>query len=146
MFWITIIIGIVLPIIVKMTVDIIVDHVSFLAALTSAASFFFDMRIWGVPYLVANTIPFIFLAFLLKSQIGKKSNTSKPYILRVSEAIGAWVLTVGFSFLIHLDVSIPNSSTESLAYLFIPYYEIVTILLGYGLGKLVGKIILKIKS
>lgn len=142
-FWGTIAIGVALPIGVMVVVEFILNRGDFLFAFRSTTLFFFsDFTSLGFLYWVFHSIPFIFLAFLIRSQLGEKADTSKPYILRLSKMIGSWVVMVGFSLFMNIGVLISDSSTAALAYLFIPYYEIIAILVGYGCGWLIGKVIL----
>lgn len=143
LFWGTIAIGMVLPIVVMMTINLIFDSLNFLDAFNAIISSFFDgITSLGFIYWVLHSIPFIFLAFLIRSQLGEKVDSPVLYILRLSKVIGAWVVTIGFTLYINIVVLISDSSTAVLAYLFIPFYETVAILVGYGCGWLVGKIII----
>lgn len=146
LFWGTIIMGAVLPIAVMVAVDLIFRRSDFLSAFISAISFF-SGDLWGFLPWVIHNIPFIFLAFLIKLRIGKNAGDSEPYIIRLSEVIGAWILTVGFDLTMNIDmwISISGSMWAPLAYLFISFYEIITILVGYGGGWVVGKIIVGVR-
>lgn len=148
-FWGTIVMGIIMPISVMIAIEIILSHADLLSALRFGISHLSGhyILLW-----LLHDIPFIFLAFLVKSLLSDKVKLSKPYMLRLSEAIGAWVVTVGISFWMNLDVwssiALLSSgfSTAMLAYYFYPFYGILTILIGFGIGWIIGKIIEKVKK
>lgn len=141
LFWGTIILGMTLPIIVMAIVELIFSRKSFFSAFISAVSFFSN-DLWGfLPWLL-HSIPFVFLAFLIRSQLQEKTESPKPSVLRLSETLGAGIVMVGFSLFLNLSIWIWNTSTAVLAYFTFPFYGIISILVGYGGGWVVGKIIL----
>ena len=103
--------------------------------------------------LVWNDIPFIVLAFLVKSHLDRIKNQSpQVYIQRISKIIGAGIAVFGTVFFIHLIIWIevfsnsPGSSTAGLVLLFIPFYALILMPIGYVCGWLAGRLILWIKK
>ncbi len=144
LFWITITLGLVLPIVVMVAIDLVLNRSDFLIALRGIIPFFTSG--WGL-LCILHDIPFIALAFLIKSRLSEK-NDREPYVLRLSEIFGAYIVTLIVSLWMNLDVwisitlSSPGFSTASLVYFFFPFYGTLAILVGYGGGWLVGKLIL----
>lgn len=145
-FWGTIILGMILPIIVMISVDLVVSHGNLLITLKSSIVSFWHN--WGLVLILLHDIPFVVLAFVIKSRLGEKVYASEPYTLRLSETIGAWIVIFIVGFWMNLDVWISLASLSSgfstaiLVYFFFPFYGIIAILVGYWSGWLVGKLIL----
>jgi hypothetical protein len=142
-FWSTIILGLLLPLVAMAAVDIIKDAKTITAILKDIVSFYFhDYTDLGFLFWLFQSLVFVALAFLVKSKLEGKAASSEPSALRYSEAICAWVVMVLFSVSMNIDILISSSSTAALGYIFIPFYEVVMILIGYVLGWIIGKSIL----
>jgi hypothetical protein len=142
-FWSTIILGLLLPLVTMAAVDMIKDAKAISAVLKDIASFYFHgYTDLGFLFWLFQSLVFVVLAFLIKSKFEGKAGSSEPSALRYSEAICAWVVMVLFSVSMNIDILISSSSTAALGYIFIPFYEVVMILIGYVLGWIIGKSIL----
>ncbi len=142
-FWPTILLGLLLPIVSMATVGLIRDTKPILIVLKEVVAFYFrDYTNLVFLFWVFQSLIFVALAFLVKSKIEGKTGSSEPSVLRYAEAIGAWVLLVIFSVIVNIDILISTSSTSAIAYIFIPFYEVVMILIGYVVGWIIGKTIL----
>lgn len=142
LFWGTVVLGIILPIAIMVSVDFALNHEDFITVLLSSISFF-SLK-WGL-ILMLHDIPFIALAFLIRSQLQEKTESPKPSVLRLSETLGAGIVMVGFSLFLNLSIWIWNTSTAVLAYFTFPFYGIISILIGYGGGWVLGKIIVGVR-
>ncbi len=144
---ITVVIGLMIPFVVKITINLLSINTG---AINKTIKFFFEgnmlfnIGFWVVYY----GVPFTLLALLAKGKIKitKKSNTSNvPSGQFIFSIISAYVFVFSFSLCINIIVAISKSSTASIAYLFIPFYETITIIVGYFMGWLVYKIFLWLK-
>jgi hypothetical protein len=142
-FWPTILLGLLLPIVTMAAVDLIKNAKAVDIVLKDIVAFYFhDYTDLVFLFWFFQTLVFVALAFLVKSKVEGKAGSSEPPALRYAEAIGAWALMVLFSVSVNIDVSISTSSTSAIAYIFIPFYEVVLILVGYAVGRIIGKAIL----
>ncbi|MBI5051042.1 MAG: hypothetical protein HZC11_09305 [Nitrospirae bacterium] len=93
-----------------------------------------------------NDIPFIILAFFIKHSCHNLKTPQKTAIAC------AGVLSVSLNLIINIDVwkgivlHLPGSSTAAIVYIFLPIYGIIAMMVGYGVGWLIGKIILMMKN
>lgn len=146
-FWGTIVLGVGLPLVVMIAIELIRNGKGVLQSVGSTMLFYFeDFSGLGFFYWIGHGLLFLLLAILVKAKLAERGNGYEDYILRLTEAIGAWTLTVGFSLLANLSILFSVSSTAVLGYIFVPLYGIPVILLGYGCGWLVGRLILWIRS
>lgn len=100
-----------------------------------------------------NAIPFIILAFLVKYiWLDPKIQSSPNLFQHKSGIICAGIFTICFNLYINIDVwkgialNLSGSSTAVIIYVFLPIYGVITILVGYGIGILAGKIIIRVKN
>jgi len=147
-FWGNILLGLILPIVTMIAVEIILNYVKLFDAIRSAVSLFSSDYI----ELVFHSIPFIIVSFLMKSRLHERPNSPDPYILRLTKIIGACGVLFIFSLWINLEVWIslarksPGFSSGSLVYFFFPIYGIIAIFCGYGCGWFLGVIILGVRK
>lgn len=151
LFWGLIIFGAVLPMIVGLAIEIIFDPKDLL----NIVKLFFSQFIspWKLFNLLWIDIPFIIYAFIVRSLWYRPEvETPQDFLKHKAGVIGAGILTIGFvvyvniGFWIGIVLHQPGASTSAIAYLFLPFYGIMTNLVGYGLGRLIGKIILHYKN
>lgn len=141
-FWGIIIIGLFLPLIVELAVELIFDPKHFISTLLSLSPSSILMGVF-------NAIPFIVFAFLVRSLWHRPEHeTFQLFFKHKSGVLGAGIIGIGFILLVNINVwvgavlTLPGFSTSGLVYMFIPFYGIVAILIGYGIGYVVGRIII----
>lgn len=144
-FWGIIILGIFLPLIVESVVTIILDPKDFLNIFSS---FFLSLILIGL----LNDIPFIVFAFLVRSLWNRpEAEKFQDFFKHKTGVISAGIISIGSILYINIGVWIsimrvlPGSSTSVIVYAFLPIYGVIAILVGYGCGWFVGKIILRVK-
>ena len=137
-----IIFGALLPLIVEIIIKIIFDPQNFTDIFLSITSSFFLSALF-------NAIPLIIWAFMVRSLWYRpESEIYQDFYKHKAGVIGAGILTIGFILYVNIGIWLgiilhqPGASTSAIAYFFLPFYGIMTNLLGYGLGRLIGKIIL----
>ncbi len=143
----TILLGMGLPLFAMLGVDTILNHTNLSTAMHSVITFFFD-ELTGMGFLfwLFHSILFLLLAFLIRSRLLDKANAESGYVIRLSQAIGSWTLTVGFSLSMNIGILISDSSTAVLGFIFVPFYGLVFMIIGYNGGWVVGKLILYAKG
>jgi len=141
-FWITVILGILLPIITFAIINMLNDKTIGNILNDIVDVYFKDYTDIGFLFWFFQSLIFLILAFLVKSKIQISADTTKSSIIEYSQAVGAWIFAVVFSIIMNIDVLVSKSSTAVIAYIFIPFYEVIMILIGYLLGWIIGKIIL----
>lgn len=145
-FWITIILGFLLPIVTLAAVDILKGDKAIGNILKNTVDYYFkDYTDIGFLFWFVQGLIFLALAFLVKSKMRNKANFESS-VIEYSQAISAWALTVILSVIMNIDVLVSESSTAVIAYIFIPFYEVIIILIGYSIGWIIGKIILRYRS
>lgn len=143
-FWMTTFLGLFLPIVTLTAVDIIRDGKTYSHILSDIVTLYFKgFDDFGFLFWLFQSLIFLLLAFLVKTKLQNKSEVMKPLVLDFSQAIGAWVVMVIFSVVTNINILISESSTAAIAYIFIPFYEVIMILMGYLLGWFVGRFILR---
>jgi hypothetical protein len=145
-FWGLIILGILLPLIVESVVAIIFASKDFFSMLKSI---FPSLILIGL----LNDVPFIIFAFLVRSLWHRPEvETSQDFFKHKGGVIGAGLVGIGFVLFINISIwlsvtlMLPGFSTAVIAFIFLPIYGIIGILIGYGSGRLIGKIILRYRS
>jgi hypothetical protein len=145
-FWGIIIFGALLPLIVEIIIKIIFDPKNFSNFFLSITASFFLVALF-------NAIPFIIWAFLVKSLWHRPENEIyQGFYKHKAGVIGSGILTIGFVLYVNIGIWLgiilhqPGASTSAIAYIILPFYGIMTNLFGYGLGRLIGKIILAYKK
>lgn len=135
-----------MPLIVESVVVIIFNPKDFLNILMS---FFPSLILIGL----LNDVPFIVFAFLVRSLWNRPEvESSQDFFKHKVGVFGAGIIGIGFVLFINVSVWIsvalilPGFSTSAIAYDFLPIYGIIAILVGYGSGRLIGKIILRYKE
>ncbi len=90
---------------------------------------------------VLNAIPFILLAVFILFHLGTAAQ-QEPVIVsrRLLGVAGAVAAAVGLSAWAHIAVTLYPDAQGALVYLFLPIYLLGLIPLGYGCGRLIGKI------
>jgi hypothetical protein len=145
-FWGIIILGILLPFIVESIVELIFDFKNFFNTLLPLLASFILMGL-------LNSIPFVILAFIVRSLWYRpETERLKDYFKHKSGVIGAGILSIGSNLCVNIAVwvgsalNLAGSSTSVIVYVFLPIYGTITILIGYAVGRLIGKIILHYKN
>lgn len=145
-FWGIIVAGALMPLAVITVVEIIFNPKDFLNTLLSSFPSFILM---GLP----NSIPFIALAFLVKTLWNRPEGESfQNYLKHKIGVIAAGIFSVGFIFYINIELwvsinlHLPGSSTGVIIYALIPPYGFIALLVGYGFGWIIGRIILWYKE
>jgi hypothetical protein len=145
-FWGIIALGLLLPFLVSIVVKLIFFPKDFLDVFISISPSSFFAGIF-------NDIPFIIIAFMVRSLWYRPETESyQDFFKHKSGVIGAGLLTIGFSLIVNISIWVGiilhnrGSSTSVIAYFFLPFYCIVIILVGYGIGRFIGKIMLKNKT
>jgi len=143
-FWSIIIGEILLPFLVSIAVEIVSDprEAYNLRFIFLSPSFFLIGLL--------NDVPFILLAFLVRSLWHRpKDEKYKDFLRHKAGVIGAGVISI--SLILYINISIwisivlllPGFSTAVISYIFLPIYGIIALLVGYGLGRIVYKFVVK---
>ena len=90
---------------------------------------------------VLNAIPFVLLAVFILFHLGTAARQD-PVIVsrRLLGVAGAVAVAVGLSTWAHLATTLHPDAQGALVYFFLPIYLLGLIPLGYGCGRLIGKI------
>lgn len=142
-FWCTIILGLILPIAGVTAEMISLKDKPFFTAV-KLAFLFFGQDLLMVLTWIWQDVPFIFLAFFIKSRLTDYRGSAKWSIFRLSEAIVAWILVVVLSFLVYLEVLLNSyhpSPLSIMLYIFLPFWEILILILVYAFGLVLGKLL-----
>lgn len=145
-FWGLIILGILSPLIVESVVAIIFASQDFFSMLRSI---FPSLMLIGL----LNAVPFIIFAFLVRSLWQRPEvETPQDFFKHKGGVIGAGVVGIGLVLFVNISIwtsialMLPGFSTAVIAFIFLPVYGIIGILIGYGSGRLIGKIILRYRN
>lgn len=152
LFWGFVVVGAILPLVVRVAAEVLFGPTSLLEVTRLLPHELLP------PYnllLIAllNDIPFIALFLLAKSHL-KESNMLdfKIYFLRVASVVGSGIALFGISLFIQIIVwsstfrRVPGSSTGPILLFVFPIYGFIAILIGYGIGRFLGKVTLWAKK
>ena len=146
LFWGIILLGLVVPLVVKLFVRIMFTNDDLTDILISFITFENGMAVVAL----MNVIPYIVLAKFAKSRLLNLTTQNKYYY--VAEIIGAGVPHVFFNLHSHIVVwrsiysGLRISSTASVAFAFIPIYGFIIMFIGGAIGSLVGRLVSVIKK
>jgi hypothetical protein len=137
----TIVLGIILPIVNVMAIKIKLAHIDAVAAFKFAMNFFCEdigmFLIW-----LWQDIPFIFLALLIRSCVYRKLKNDSLFFIQI---FLGWAIAFLLSVIVYIDPILRSKesafSLTSLPFIIIPFWIIISILLGYGFGGLIVKLI-----
>jgi hypothetical protein len=90
---------------------------------------------------VLNALPFAVLAVFLLFHLGT-APPHGPVIVarRLAGIIGAWLAAFGLSLWLHLTLTLHPDAQGAIALFFLPFYMLLLMPVGYGCGRLIGKI------
>lgn len=150
-FWGFIILGAILPLIIRVLSEIILTSAGFLEVISSLL---YELIAPGHNLLlisVLNDIPFTFLALLSRSRLGKLNDQNLPiHIQDIAGVIGGGIAILAISLFLNtlvwyylfIDVPVRGISTAPLLFIASPVYGIIAMGIGYFVGEHIGKLIL----
>lgn len=149
-FWAIILLGLVLPWIVRMGTEIFFHPDRTERVLAEFPKLLFapgrNLFLLGI----LNAIPFIIFAFLTRWRYRiSAGQTPNDFFPHKTGVIGAGLVTIGLSLGIHLFVWIPifgpghAASTSVILFMLLPFYSLASMPAGYLFGWLVGKLMKK---
>jgi hypothetical protein len=141
LYWGCIVFGLTLPGIVTVAHDSYRSHGAWAEAIQD-----FRLHLFAPGYNlflvgVLNVIPFVLLAVFILFHLGTAAKQDPAIVFRrLLGVAGAVAVAVGISAWAHLGTTLYPDAQGALVYLFLPFYLLVLIPLGYGCGRLIGKV------
>ncbi|MET1082738.1 MAG: hypothetical protein ABWY12_06755 [Burkholderiales bacterium] len=141
LYWGCIVFGLTLPGIVRVAHDSCRRHGAWAEAIRD-----FRLHLFAPGYNlflvgVLNAIPFVLLAVFILFHLGTAAKQDPAIVSRrLLGVAGAVAVAVGLSAWAHLGTTLYPDAQGALLYLFLPFYLLVLIPLGYGCGRLIGKV------
>ena len=141
LYWGCIVFGLTLPGVVTVAHDMYRRHGAWAEAWQD-----FSLHLFAPGYNlfligVLNAIPFVLLAVFILFHLGA-AEQQKPVIIsrRLFGVAGAVAVAVVLSAWAHIGTTLYPDAQGALVYFFLPIYLLGLIPLGYGCGRLIGKI------
>lgn len=142
-----IIIGLLSSLASEIIVHVLFDSADFIEAIKFVLNHFVSPIF--LLFSVWNTVPFIALAILANYQLSKSvEQDSRICIKIIASIIVAAIMGFSTSIFIQFDAwsaafrGEPGTSTTPLIYIFLPFPVSIVMVVGYGLGWVIGKLIL----
>jgi hypothetical protein len=141
LFWSAVLGGLAIPGLVSIGHEVAARHVPLAAAWQD-----FRLHLFAPGYnlflvAVGNAAPFVVLALFLLLHLGTAPPRGRVVVgRRMAGVLGAWLTAFALSIWMHLSLTLHPDAQGGIALLFLPFSVLLLLPVGYGCGRLIGRL------